>query len=157
MEDLIQKARERYSELTKIMEAAQAAGPEYQELGIFLKMANAVEKRFTPETHPGAAVDESTGAKPSALASRVQKISPFPRPPLQRDGVNMTSNLADWVLQVHGPRLHLNMILDRMIEEGWKGSGDRRKDWKNLFNNLNGKKKRFRNVGKNVWERVEGG
>jgi len=69
----------------------------------------------------------------------------------------MTSDLADWVLLVHGPRLHLNIILDRMIEEGWKGSGDRRKDWKNLFNNLNGKKKRFRNVGKNVWERIEGG
>jgi hypothetical protein len=43
-----------------------------------------------------------------------------------------------------------------MVEEGWKGSGDRRKDWKNLFNNLSSKKKRFRNVGRNMWECVEG-
>lgn len=156
MEDLIQKARERYAELARIMETAQAAAPEFQELRVFLEMADTVKKRFTPETNRGAAAEEGAGTDSSAFSSRAQKAAPIPRPPLKRDGVNMTSDLADYVLRVHGPRLHLNDILAHMIEEGWKGSGDHKKDWKNLFNNLNGKKKRFRNVGQNTWERVEG-
>jgi len=54
MEDLIQKARERCAELAKIIEAAQAINPEYQELKVFLEMADTVGKRLSPVTDQGA-------------------------------------------------------------------------------------------------------
>jgi hypothetical protein len=66
----------------------------------------------------------------------------------------MTAELADYVLQVHGPKLHLGKILGHMRAEGWAGAGDPAKDLKNLYNNLWAKKDRFRNVGKNIWERT---
>jgi len=144
--DLIQKARDRFDELTKIMNAADSARQEWQELRAFLDTAEMVRKRLDP------AKVTTTAQVPPALL-----VPPIARPPLQKDGVNQSADLADYVLQVHGPQLHLNAILDHMIEEGWQGSGNRRKDWKNLFNNLSSKKKRFRNVGGNTWKRVEGG
>jgi hypothetical protein len=77
------------------------------------------------------------------------------KPPLKNaHGTVMTADLAEYVLKVHGPRLHLNKIIELMRSEGWGGSGDARRDYKSTYQNLKDKNKRFRNVGKNIWELV---
>ena len=141
MDDLIEKSRRRLAEVSKIIDAARAVESEFNLLSAFLLQVDAVRKRLEPGTSDSAQPHTQTTSGPE-------------RPQLQKDGVNQTAELADYVLRVYGPRIRLNDILDRLAEEGWKGSGNRRKDWKNLYNNLSSKKKRFRNVGKNVWERV---
>lgn len=50
--------------------------------------------------------------------------------------------------------MHVNSILDHLYSAGWQGSGDRRKDYKNLFTNLLTKPKRFKKLGKGLFERL---
>jgi hypothetical protein len=147
MADLVQKARERFAELTKIIEAAQAVGQEWSELNSFLNQVETVRKRLEPQT--------GKDSEPERLPE--PRVARPARPPLQKDGVNMTADLAEFVLAVHGPKMHLEDVLKHMLEEGWVGTGDHARDLKNLYNNLWAKKERFRNVGKNIWERVEAG
>jgi hypothetical protein len=102
------------------------------------------------------------------LVERFDKASQTLPPPKQEPkiekpalknahGVVMTADLAEYVIRVHGPRLHINKIIDGMRAEGWPGSGDPRRDYKSVIQNLKDKIKRFRNIGKNVWELVGGG
>jgi hypothetical protein len=67
------------------------------------------------------------------------------RPPLQD-----SCNLAERVLAASGP-LHLRDLVARMIEQGWRSSGNRRLDYKNMHNNLSAQRARFRNLGRSVF------
>jgi hypothetical protein len=61
--------------------------------------------------------------------------------------------MAGVVLDKFGPRLPIMDIMTRLKEAGWRGSGDERKDYKNVYTILSTKPHRFRNVGGAVFER----
>jgi hypothetical protein len=130
-----------------MMAEAQSHNAEWQQLKSFLNQVDYVAQFFDEKKKPASPTPEapSADAKPKRPALKNAR------------GVVMTADLAEYVLKVHGPRLHLNKIIEFMREEGWEGSGDAHRDYKSTYQNLNDKKKRFRNVGENIWELVTGG
>ena len=137
--DVVQKARERYEQIKAQIEAADAARPEFERLGAFLKEADEIGSQLgSPETKQHEA--------PAIQNARSRAFG--------MDG-ELTGAMAEKVLEMYGPGLHVNAILERLYEAGWKGSGDRKKDYKNLFNNLNGKPKRFRKVAMATFELIK--
>jgi hypothetical protein len=63
--------------------------------------------------------------------------------------------MAEKVLDEFGPTLPILDIISRLKKAGWRGSGDERKDYKNIYTTLSTKPKRFRNVGMATFERVK--
>jgi hypothetical protein len=143
MEDLIERSRKRFEALDLIVKQAQAVGEEYHKLRSFLEQADQVAQLLDPKK----------SVPPSPASSKDTKPH---KPPLKNaHGTVMTADLAEYVLKLHGPRLHLNKMIELMHTEGWEGSGDARRDYKSAYQNLNDKKKRFHNVGENIWELVQ--
>ena len=138
--DLLEKARQRHAELKATIDAADAVRPEYERLSAFLRQAEELERQFqTPLTDAGRTVVESIVR---------QRVKVF--------GVEgeHTSDMVEKILKTHGPKLHIKRIQDLLYGSGWKGSGDQNKDYKNIFENLNSKRKRFRNLGRATFELV---
>lgn len=66
---------------------------------------------------------------------------------------DFTADRVEHILREHGP-LHVEQIIPLLKASGWPGSGDVRKDYKNIFSNLSTKPKRFRSVGKSTFDLV---
>jgi hypothetical protein len=133
--DVIETAKARYAELKAQIEAADAIRPDFERLREFLKTADEIKQQHL--TRRRAAKD--------SIVSYV----------LQRPPAEDTSNMAEKVLDEFGPTLPILDIISRLREAGWRGSGDERKDYKNIYTTLSTKPKRFRNVGMATFERVK--
>jgi hypothetical protein len=141
MDNLIKTARKRFSELTEVLRAADDVRKEWQELKDFLEIADKIERRLDPTREPSALPVDSP-------------LAPTPRAVTVKRTEN-SLEIADYVFAVHGPELHVDEVLGFMLETGWVGSGDRRKDYKNIHQLLASKPTRFRSLGKGRFERVE--
>lgn len=131
--DIIEKAQQRYAELAEVVENAKRARSEMALLKEFMRQA----RSLFPEEFPAPTeVKEDQRAQPP-------------------DSTYSTSSMAEYVLKVYGPRLHINEILAKMRVEKWSGTGDAAKDKKTLYNGMSVKKDRFKNVGRNIWELTE--
>lgn len=135
--DVVAKARQRVTQLEA----------ELLELKEFLGAADRIDQRLTqpsaqkskkPLGH--AAKLEGNGARPPQIVV----------PQVRSSAANRTADMAEEVLRVRGD-LHVNGILDRLYELGWKSSGDRKKDYKSLHIALASKPQRFRAVGKGIF------
>ena len=129
--DVVEKARERHAQLKAQIEAAESMRPEFERLEAFLKQADEIEQQL--------AADDMNTAK-------------FPRSRAFGGDGEMTGDMAAKVLETHGPRLHIDRILDGLYEDGWVGSKIRKKDYKNVYQNLSSKPKRFRSLGGATFE-----
>ena len=89
-----------------------------------------------------------------ALAMEVGKPEQSIEPPITygKPG-EYTADRVERILRQHGP-LHVDQIVPLLIASGWPGSGDVRKDYKNIFSNLSTKPKRFRSVDKGTFDLV---
>jgi hypothetical protein len=136
--DLIEKARNRHKELSKIIEAAETVRPEWKQLQEFLAMA---ERLFPIEI---GNVGQSSQAKEG-------------RPEL-RQGVNGSpgtiADRAERILRGRGT-LSLKDLFSAMRAAGWEATGVERNDLNNLRNTLASKKDRFENTGMNNWRLME--
>jgi hypothetical protein len=135
--DVIQKARERHAALKAQIEAIDAIRPEFERLGEFLRQFAEVERQFSPTGPVAINVPQQATTRVYGQAGE------------------LTADLIDRVLETYGPKMHIKAIQDRMYELGWQGSGAKQKDYKNLFENMNSKPKRFRNVGMATFEQVK--
>lgn len=144
--DLIAQSRQRVAELEK----------ELKELRDFLSTADRIGKRLAPRPNVQPAPKPAPqAAKPKAPPPKPAAKQPIPtkgvaqvQPP--RPTANPTADMADTILRAHG-QLHVEKILDELYKKGWKSSGDRRKDYKNLHITLSSKPQRFRAVGGSVF------
>lgn len=132
--DVIETAKARYAELKTQIEAADAVRPEFQKLEEFLKTAEELKQQHSARRR----------------ADKDSIVSFVLRPPAED-----TSNMAEKVLDQFGPKLPILDIISRLKEAGWRGSGDERKDYKNIYTTLSTKPKRFRNIGMATFERVK--
>jgi|SRR5580692_11053376 hypothetical protein len=133
--DVIETAKARHAELKAQLEAADMVRPEFQRLEEFLKTAEELKKQHLARRRAD---------KDNVVAYVLQ------RPPAED-----TSNMAEKVLDQFGPTLPILDIISRLKEAGWRGSGDERKDYKNIYTTLSTKPKRFRNIGSATFERVK--
>lgn len=131
--DVLEKARERHAELKAQIEAADAARPELERLEKFLKTAEELQREY--------------------LTGRRAVSYPPVRASVQLPSA-MTSNMIERILDEFGPQLQIKEIIIRLRRAGWRGSGDERRDYKNIFTILTTKPRRFRNIGGAVFERV---
>lgn len=141
--DLIAQSRQRIGQLEK----------ELKELREFLSTADRIGKRLAPR--PGgqaapkpASQPAKSKAPPPKPQPQVAKVSPQVQQP--RPIANPTADMAEVILSAQGP-LHVEKLLDELYKKGWKSSGERRKDYKNLHIALAAKPQRFRAVGQGVF------
>ena len=98
--DIIEKAQQRYAELAEVVENAKRARSEMALLKEFMRQA----RSLFPEEFPAPTeVKEDQRAQPP-------------------DSTYSTSSMAEYVLKVYGPRLHINEILAKMRVEKWSGT-----------------------------------
>jgi len=64
---------------------------------------------------------------------------------------DFTADRVERILRQHGA-LHVEQIIPLLKDSGWPGSGDVRKDYKNIFSNLSTKPDRFRKVDKGTFD-----
>jgi hypothetical protein len=64
---------------------------------------------------------------------------------------DFTADRVERILRQHGA-LHVEQIVPLLKASGWPGSGDDRKDYKNIFSNLSTKPDRFRRVDKGTFD-----
>jgi hypothetical protein len=131
--DVLEKARERHAELKAQIEAADAVRPELERLERFLKTAEELRREY--------------------LTGRRSVTFPPVHVTLQLPSA-VTSNMIERILDEFGPQLQIKEIIIHLKRAGWRGSGDERRDYKNIFTNLTTKPHRFRNIGGAVFERV---
>lgn len=134
--DVIETAKARHAELKAQLDAADVVRPEFQKLEAFLRTADEIKKQHLAGRR---------AAKDNVIAYVLQQ-----RPPAED-----TSNMAEKILDKFGPTLPILDIISRLKEAGWRGSGDERKDYKNIYTTLSTKPKRFRNVGMATFERIK--
>lgn len=142
MDKVIELAQERFAELSQILTRANEVREEWLELKAFLENAEQVQQRLDP-----------SGAVPRFLPAQTVDMPPALRPVVIKR-MEKSTELADYVLRNHGPQLHVTEVLERMSANGWIGSGDARKDYKNIHQLLASKPKRFRSLGKGMFERL---
>ncbi len=65
-----------------------------------------------------------------------------------------TADMAEKILKENQP-LRIEEIIRLLKKAGWKGSGDDKKDYKNLHTNLSTKPKRFRSVSRGLFGLAE--
>ena len=132
--DLIEKARTRHRELSRILEAAEAVRPEWKQLQEFLAMA----ERLFPK--------ELGGGSPSAPAKE-------PQPEIHQGVNGNAGTIADRAERIlrGRERLPLKDLFEEMRVAGWQATGIERNDLNNLRNTLASKKDRFENIGRNTW------
>jgi len=142
--ELIEHARARRDELRRIIDSATA---EWQELNDFLQHAEKVEKRLTSRiaVTPAPAFIGMHGGRPETSIQR---------PEITKRESQNTTELIDFVMSIHGPRMHVKDILVKLIDEGWHATGNSRKDYKNVYAAVLAKPDRFKNLGKAVFERI---
>jgi len=133
--DILEKVRHRHAELKATIDAADAMRPEYERLSTFLRQAEEIERQFRI---PLNVVESSVGQRMKVFGG---------------DGEH-TSDMIEKILNNHGPRLHVKQIQDLLYRGGWKGSGDRHKDYKNVYQNISDKPKRFRKLAMATFEPV---
>lgn len=73
----------------------------------------------------------------------------FVRPP------ELTGEMVEEILRSNGRPMHVQEIITALHESGWRGSGDDRKDYKNVFANLTSKPKRFNPLGMSKFELLD--
>ena len=66
---------------------------------------------------------------------------------------NPLASYAEGVLRRRG-KLHINLLMEQMRQNGWISTGDNRRDMKNVNSSLSANK-RFVNLGRNVWNLAE--
>ncbi len=134
-EDIIQKARKRFEETSKIIAEAEKVRAEHNRLSQFLETAKQLSAAMPGNGHRPV-------EKPAAQIPAVQ-------PP----NMNIPDRAFE-ILKAKGS-LHLSDLFLEMRRLGWKSTGDDGKDKKTLNTSLSTRPKRFHNLGKNVWEVVE--
>jgi len=136
--DLIEQARNRYRELSTILDAAESVRPEWKQLQVFLAMA---ERLFPKELGDGSQSAPARDAQPEI-----------------RQGVNgnagTIADRAERILRGRD-RLPLKDLFAEMRAGGWQATGIERNDQNNLRNTLASRKDRFENTGRNIWRLKE--
>src|SRR5260370_21768862 len=143
--DIFEKAQRRHSELSKIIEAAEAVRTEWAELQGFLTMARRLFPNDIADSAP-TAVQNGTGAPTTKGRPKPYFPANPNSPPI---GQATIADRAEYILRKRG-KLHLTELFKEMRATGWKATGDDSKDFKNLRNTIYSKKDSFNNIGKNT-------
>ncbi len=152
-DDIIERARQRFSELSIIIEKAEKVRDEHAQLGSFLAMAQRVTESLSP-TRTGPASEEEIEHHSSQNGS-VGIL--FPDEDAISTAPSSIPERAEKILRQRGP-LHLSELFTEMRKQGWKATGDDTRDKRNLASSLWTRKgDRFNNLGNNVWEVVRKG
>jgi hypothetical protein len=144
----IEAAKRRFREVQEIMGRAAQVRQEYHDLEAFLRQAH----HLFPDAFDEWPLPGLDGVPLVPVNRKMSSsIAPSEAPQKQRVGGKLrTSDIAEWVLKVHGP-LHIREIMRRMRDQGWARNRDDIKAEKTLFNVMASHADRFTNKGKNVW------
>lgn len=130
----VNEVHARLAELDKIIEESEAERSELRNLAELLE-------KYEPKLAAPSQLQIAIRAAESAFGPRKIK----------------TENSSDIAYQALAGRgeLHINDIIAAMREAGWQGSGDARKDYKNIHQLLASNTKRFSGTNRGYFQRIE--
>src|SRR6266487_6569999 len=124
----IEEARDEFERLSNVIAQADAVRPRWNDLKSLLDLA---EKLGTSNSHSPTPT-QSGDVSDQGIDPFVSEVKPN----------RFTSAAAEVALR--SGQLHMRDLLRRMHEGGWVGSGDDKRDKKNVYNTL-AQSKRFKN------------
>lgn len=146
--DLVEKARQRHAELSKIIKAAEDVREEWNQLNAFILMADQMEERLSPKHE----ADNRQQSRPNVVA--VIETAGMAVNGHSSNGHLTIPDRAEEIIRRRGP-IHLKPLFKEMRLTGWKATGDDAKDLRNLASSLSTRKERFKNMGQNVWDVIK--